>query len=161
MDYKDFHDGLISLASLLIIFSLTFIIGSIILKPYIALEPSQRDFILVVNIINLIFCFYFLLEGFRLDKVFRLEEKYIIKFGKRIGIITLLYLPHLFIFLILLTMDLHNLQLIMVYLILFIETLIIGVNFKEAYDLIFKEEAEKKLELDKNRKLYFDKQGKN
>ena len=156
MDYKDFHDGLISLASLLFIFSLTFIIGSIILKPYIALEPSERDFILVINFINILFCFYFLLEGFRLQKVFRLEEKYIIKFGRRIGIITLLYLPHLFIFLILLTMGLHNLQLIMVYLILFIELLIIGLVFKEVYDLIFKEEAERKLELDKNRKLYFD-----
>jgi len=156
MDYKDFHDGLISLASLLFIFSLTFIIGSIILKPYIALEPSERDFILVINFINILFCFYFLLEGFRLQKVFRLEEKYIIKFGRRIGIITLLYLPHLFIFLILLTMGLNNLQLIMVYLILFIELLIIGLVFKEVYDLIFKEEAERKLELDKNRKLYFD-----
>ena len=160
MDYKDFHDGLISLALLLIIFSLTFIIGSIVLKPYIALEPSQRDFILLINFINLLFCFYYLLEGFRLEKVFRLEEKHIIKFGKRIGIVTLLYLPHLFTFLLLFNMNLHNLQLLMVYLILIIEVLIIGVIFKESYDLIFKEEAERKLELDKNRKLYFDKQGK-
>ncbi|MFX1357670.1 MAG: hypothetical protein ACFFA8_10315 [Promethearchaeota archaeon] len=156
MDYKDFHDGLISLASLLFIFSLTFIMGSIILKPYIALEPSERDFILVINFVNIIFCFYFLLEGFRLQKIFRLEEKYIIKFGRRIGIITILYLPHLFTLFILLTMGLHSLQLIMVYLILFIELLIIGLIFKEIYDLIFKEEAERKLELDKNRKLYFN-----
>ncbi|MFX0056956.1 MAG: hypothetical protein ACFE85_14145 [Candidatus Hodarchaeota archaeon] len=159
MDYKDFHDGLISLASILFIFSLTFIIGSIVLKPYIALEPAERDYILIINTINLVFCCYYLLEGLRLDKIFKLEEKHVINFGKRIGIITLLFLPQLFTLLLLLTKGLHNLQLIMVYLILFIEILLIGLIFKETYDLLFKEEAERKLELDKNRKLYFDKEG--
>ena len=42
-------------------------------------------------------------------------------------------------------------------LIIFIEALLLGVVFKEVYDLIFKEEADRVFELKKNRKLYFEK----
>jgi hypothetical protein len=157
MDYKNFHDGLISLASILVVFSITFIIGSIILKPYIALEPAERDYIIITSTINIIFCVYYIIEGFKLDKIFCLEEKHIMKFGKRIGIVSLIYSPHTITFILLLTQGLNNLQLIMVFLILLIELLLIGMVFKEVYDLLFKAEFERKLELDKNRKLYFDK----
>lgn len=157
MDYKNFHDGLLSLSLVLFIFSLTFIIGSIILKPYIALEPSEKDFIVIIAFINLIFSIYYLIEALNLNKIFKLNERSIKIFAKRIGFITLIYSPHIFILSSLFFIDLHNLQIMMTSLIIFIEALLIGMIFKEVYDLIFREEAERQFELNKNRKLYFDK----
>ena len=157
MDYKYFHDGLLSLSVVQFVFSSTLLLGSIILKPYIALEPDERDFIILLALVNIIFSLYYLIEALRLDRVFRLEEKHIFNFGKRIGVISLLYMPHLFVFISLLFIDLHDLQLMMVILNLFIETLLLGVAFKEIYDILFKEETERKFELEQNRKLYFEK----
>ncbi|HUW90859.1 MAG TPA: hypothetical protein VMV43_10160 [Candidatus Nanopelagicaceae bacterium] len=157
MDYKYFHDGLLSLSVVQFVFSLTLLLGSIILKPYIALEPDERDFIILLALVNLVFSFYYLIEALKLESVFSLEEKHIFKFGKRIGVISLLYTPHLFVFISLLFIDLHDLQLMMVILNLIIETLLLGIVFKEIYDILFKEETERKFELEQNRKLYFEK----
>jgi len=157
MDYKDFHDGLLSLSLVLFIFSITFLFGSIVLKPFIGLEPSDRDFIIIISIINIIFSIYYMIEALRLNKIFKLDNRYIINFGKRIGIVSLIYIPQIFLVSSLLLRDLHNLQVMMTSLIIFIEILLLGVIFKEVYDLIFKEEAERKFELKKNRKLYFEK----
>jgi len=157
MDYKYFHDGLLSLSVVQIVFSSTLLLGSIILKPYIALEPDERDFIILLASVNLVFSFYYLIEALMLERVFSLEEKHIFKFGKRIGIISLLYTPHLFVFLSLLIIDLHDLQLMMVILNLIIEALLIGIVFKEVYDILYKGETERKFELEQNRKLYFEK----
>jgi len=98
-----------------------------------------------------------MIEAVRLNKIFKLDNKYIINFGKRIGIVSLIYIPQIFLISSLLLRDLHNLQIMMTGLIIFIEALLLGVVFKEVYDLIFKEEAERKFELKKNRKLYFEK----
>lgn len=157
MDYKDFHDGLLSLSLVLFIFSITFLIGSIVLKPFIALEPFDRDFIIIISIVNILFSIYYMVEALRLNKTFKLDNKYIIKFGKRIGIVSLIYVPQIFLVSSLLLRNLHNLQILMASLIIFIEALLLGVIFKEVYDLIFKEEAERQFELKKNRKLYFEK----
>ena len=157
MDYKDFHDGLLSLSLVLFIFSITFLIGSIVLKPFIGLEPSDRDFIIIISIVNIIFSIYYMIEALRLNKIFKLDNVYIINFGKRIGIVSLIYIPQIFLVSSLFLRDLHNLQIMMTSLIIFIEVLLLGVVFKEVYDLVFKEEAERKFELKKNRKLYFEK----
>lgn len=157
MDYKDFHDALLSISLILFIFSLTFIIGSIILKPYIGLNPSDRDFIIIVSLINIVFCSYYLTEALRLEKIFKLEDKYIYRFGKRLGIISLIYMPHSFFILSIFFRNLHNLQIMILFLILSIEILLLGVVFKEVYDLIFKDEADRKFELEKNRELYIEK----
>ena len=157
MDYKYFHDGLLSLSVVQFVFSSTLLLGSIILKPYIALEPDERDFIILLTLVNLAFSFYYLIEALNLDRVFCLEEKHIFKFGKRIGVVSLIYTPHLFVFISLLFIDLHDLQLMMVMLNLIIEILLLGIVFKEIYDLLFKEETERKFELEQNRKLYFEK----
>ena len=156
MDYKDFHDGLLSISLIQFIMSLTFLISSIVLKPYIALEPKERDFIVLLTVLNMSFSIYYVIEALRLEKVFKLEDKYVIKFGKRIGIVSLVYSPLYFTFFSLLFLDLHELQVMMVYLNLIIETLLLGVVFKEAYDLLFITEAERKFELEKNRKLYLE-----
>ena len=156
MDYKNFHDGLLSISLIQFIISLTFLISSIILKPYIALEPKERDFIVLLTVLNMSFSIYYIIEALKLEKVFKLEDKHVIKFGKRIGIVSLVYLPLYFTFFSLLFLNLHELQVMMVYLNLIIETLLLGVVFKEVYDLLFITEAERKFELEKNRKLYLE-----
>ena len=156
MDYKYFRDGLISLSSIQFIFSFTFLVSSIVLKPYIALEPKERDFIVFLTIINMIFGIYYLVEALKFEKVFRLEEKHILKFGKRIGIVSLLYSPHIFFLCSLLFFDLHNLQIMMIWIIIIIEILLLGILIKEIYDLLFKEETERKYEIEQNRKVYLE-----
>jgi amino acid transporter len=136
--------------------SLTFLIGSIVLKPYIALEPKERDFIVILTVLNMSFSIYYIIEALRLEKVFKLEDKHVFKFGKRIGIVSLVYSPLYLIFFSLLFLDLHELQVMIVYLNLIINTMLLGVVFKEVYDLLFITEAERKFELEKNRKLYLE-----
>jgi len=156
MDYKYFRDGLISLSTVQFIFSFTFLFTSILLKPYIALEPNERDYIILITIINMIFSIYYLLEALKFERVFKLEEKNIRIFGIRIGIVSILYLPHVFLLSSLLFLDLHNLQVMLIWLNLMIEILLLGILFKEIYDLLFKEEVERKFEIDQNRKFYFE-----
>ncbi len=156
MDYKEFRNGLLSLSSLLSLFSLTFLFSTIVLKPYIALEPIDRDFIVLICILNIIFSVYIILEGIHLKDVFKLEDKNIIKFGKRLGIITMIYFPNLLLFFSLLFKEQNNLQLLMIYLLLIIKVLLLGIIFKEVYDLVLKNPSDRKFELEKNRKLYFE-----
>lgn len=93
----------------------------------------------------------------KLERVFRLETKNIKKFGKRIGIVTLLYLPHLFWFITLFFRELHNLELMMVVLIVIMEVTLIGLVLKEVYDLLFLEEFSRDFEIEENRKKYIEK----
>ena len=160
MDFKDFKDGLTSLALLVFFFSLTLIIGSIVLKSYIGLEVQERNLIVLLCSINILFSFYYLLNAIRLEKVFKLENKNIIKFGKTIGIVTLIYIPHLFFFTSLFLRNLHNLEIIMIFLIFLMEIMLIGLVFKEVYDLLFMEESQRDFELDANRKQYIEKEKK-
>ena len=146
-------EGLLSISQCL---SFTFLFSSMLLKPYVALEPKERDFIAFVTIVNMIFNIYFLVEALKFEKVFRMEYKHIHKFGKRIGIVTLLYLPHVFIFSSLLFSDLHNLLVMIIWLSLVLEALLLGILFKEIYDLLFKKESERKFEIDQNRKIYLE-----
>ena len=156
MDYKYFRDGLLSLSLFLFLISLTLMIGSIILKPYIALEPLERDLIVVLTIIGQIISVYYLIEVLNIEKIIRYEIGYSMKFGKRIGIISIVFLPHLIFMYSLLFYHLHNLQVMMISLNLFIETILFGLIFKEVYDLLFMEESERFFELEKNRKLYLE-----
>jgi len=158
MDFKDFREGLISLALLIFIFSLTFIVGSIFLKPYINLEIEDQNFIIILNTINMIFSVYYLCEALRLEKIFKLEDKHIIKFGKRIGIITLFYISHFFLMGSLLFRELHILQNMMIVLIMLLELGLVGVVLKEAFDLVYLEESQRKLELEKNRRMYINRE---
>jgi hypothetical protein len=154
MDFKDFREGLLSLALLIFLFSLTFLIGSILLTPYINLKIEDQNYITVLTTVNIIFSVYYLFEALRLEKIFKLEDKHIVKFGKRIGFITLFYISHLFLMGSLLFRGLHNLQIMMIVLIMLLELGIFGIIFKEVYDLVFLEEAQRKIDLEKNRRLY-------
>ena len=130
--------------------------GSIILKPYIALEPHERDFIVVLMIINFPFCIYYGIEAQRLLKTFRLDDKHVLKFAKRIAIVNLIYSPHLFVVISMFFMDFHELQVMMVGLVVIMESLLVGLVFKEVYDLLFLDESIVKYELEENRKRYLD-----
>ncbi|MFX1345829.1 MAG: hypothetical protein ACFFBC_10265 [Promethearchaeota archaeon] len=133
-------------------------LSSILLKSYINLSVKDRDFIVLLCSINLLFSFYYIGEISRLEKIFKLENKNIIKFGKRIGVITLFYIPFLFLLISLLFRDTHNLERIIIFLIILIELLIIGVVFKEVYDLVFLEQTRRDFEIEENRKKYIDKE---
>lgn len=157
MDFKDFQNGLLSLALTLLIFSFTLIISSIVLKPYINNSIEQRNCLFLLSSGNLVFGFYCLWEFSKLEKTFKLESKNIVKFGKRIGLITIIYFPHLVLMIILVFRKLHNLVLIIVLLIIIVEILLIGLIFKETYDLVFLEETRRDFEIDENRTKYFEK----
>ncbi|MFX0027650.1 MAG: hypothetical protein ACFE8B_00450 [Candidatus Hermodarchaeota archaeon] len=156
MDFKDFHNGLLSLALTLLMFALTLMISSFVLKPYINSNIEERNCLILLSSGNIIFSIYCLWEFLKLKKTFKLENKNIIKFGKRIGIITVLYFPHLVFTFILLLGDLHSLVLIIIFLIFIIECILTGLIFKETYDLVFLEETRRDIEIEENRMKYFE-----
>ncbi|MFX1573464.1 MAG: hypothetical protein ACFFB0_11995 [Promethearchaeota archaeon] len=135
-------------------------IGSYLLQPYIALKTGERNFISILCGVNLVFCLYYLWQVVKTEKIFKLENKYIIKFGKNIGKVTILYIPHFFIFTSLFFKNLHNLELLMVGLISFMEILLICLVIKEVYDIVFQEESQRDFELEENRKKYLEKEKK-
>lgn len=101
---------------------------------------------------------YYLMEVIRLEKIFKLENKNIIRFGKRLGIVTILYIPHFFFLISLYFKNLHKLEVMMLFLISFIEALLISVALKEVYDLVFLEESQRNFRIDENRKKYIEKE---
>jgi len=126
------------------------------MKPYLHIEPHERDFIVVLMIINYPFCFYYGYEAYRALRIFSLEDRYIFKFAKRIGIVNLIYSPHLFVTISMFFMDFHELQVMMVGLIVIMEAMLVCLIFKEVYDLLFLDESTVKFELDENRTKYLD-----
>jgi len=131
-------------------------IGSIVLKPYISLESQERDLIIILCSINIFFSLYYLWNVLRLEKIFKLENKNIVKFGKKIGVVTLLYIPHAVLFASLFSRNLHNIEIIMVSLIFLMETMLIVVIFKEVYDLVFLEASQRDYVIEADRKKYLE-----
>ncbi|MHA1725632.1 MAG: hypothetical protein ACTSXH_12500 [Promethearchaeota archaeon] len=154
MDFRDYYQGLISLSFVLFVFSLTFMIGSYIMKPYIALEPGDLTFILILSSINLIFCTYYIVEARIFKNIFVLADKHLIRYGKRIGIVSSIYIPHVIFLFVLFFHQLHELEKLMLVLIIIMELSLLGLVFKEVHDLVFLEEQERKHELEKNRQRY-------
>ena len=155
MDFKDFHDGLFSSSLLLIIFSITLLYTSIFLKPFIALEPILRNYIIILSIFNLFFASLYLYCSLKIKKVFKLELKNIIKFGKTLTVINICYTPHFVFMISFFFFELHNLLFFMILLNSIIEFILLGIVYVEVYDLIFKKESERKFEIEKNQKYYF------
>ena len=135
-------------------------IGSIILKPFIGIQSQERDLIVILCSINIMFSLYYLWNALRLEKIFGLENKNIIKFGKIIGVVTLIKIPHVIIFATLLFRNLHNLEIMLISLIIFMEVMLIGVVLKEVYDLVFLDEARRGFEIEADRKKYVEKEKK-
>jgi hypothetical protein len=155
MDFKDFHDGLLSSSLLLIIFSITLLYTSIFLKPYIALEPIIRNYIILLSIFNLFFASLYLFCSVKEKKVFKLELKNILKFGKILTIINISYTPHFVFMLLIFLFELHNLLFFMILLNCIIEFTLLGIVYLEVHDLIFIKESDQKFEIEKNQKYYF------
>ncbi len=86
--------------------------------------------------------------------IFVLEDKHLIRYGKRIGIVSCIYLPHVVFLFLLFFRQLHELEKMMLALIIIMEISLLGLVFKEVHDLVFQEEQERKYELEKNRQRY-------
>ena len=154
VDFRDYYQGLTSLSFVLFAFSLTFMMGSYIMKPYIALEPEDLTLIMILSSINLFFSLYYLIEAKNFQKIFMLEDKNLIRYGKRIAIVSCIYLPHIITLISLIFRRLHEIEKLMLILIIFIELLLLGLVFKQVHDLLFLNEQERKYEFEKNRQKY-------
>ncbi len=154
MDFKEFHDGVLSLSLIIFIFSITLLIGSIVLNPYTGVQTQETTIIIILCIVNIFFSMYYLWNVIKMEKILRLETKNIIRFIKNIGIVTLIYLPHVSIFTILIFIDLHNLETLMISLIVLMEIIMIGVVLKEVYDINFQEESRRDTKIEIDRKKY-------
>ncbi len=154
VDFRDYYQGLVSLSLMIFIFSLTFMLGSVLMKPYIALEPNDLTMIIILCAINFFFCSYYLIEASLFNKVMRLEDKQLIRYGKRIGVISCFYLPHVAALITFAFQQIHGLEKMMLVLIILMELLLIGLVFKQVHDLVFKDQIEREYELEKNRKRY-------
>jgi len=157
MDFKVFHDGIVSGSLLLILFSTTLMMGAIVFKPYLALEPDDRNLIVILCAISLVFSVIYFFFGLKTKSVFKLELKNILRFVKILGFINVIFTPHLFFMLFLFTKEIHDLLFLIVIMNIFIELILIGLVYKEIMDLFFRQESEVKFEVEKNQKIYFEK----
>jgi hypothetical protein len=155
MDFKIFHDGLISSSITILLFSTTLMTGAIVFKPYLSLEPNDRNLIVILCVISLIFSVIYFFFGLKTKSVFKLELKNILRFMKLLGFINIIFTPHLFFMLFLFTKGFQNLLILIIFLNVIIEMILIGLVYKEIVDLFFKKESDVKFEVKKNQKLYY------
>ncbi|MFX1500468.1 MAG: hypothetical protein ACFFDH_05820, partial [Promethearchaeota archaeon] len=92
----------------------------------------------------------------KLQEIFKLETKIIIRFAKNIGLITLIYIPHVLIFVTMFFRFLNNLEILLISLIILLEIILMILVFKEVYDLIFTEESKRDFKIEDNRKKYLE-----
>ncbi|MFW9818333.1 MAG: hypothetical protein ACFFE5_01890 [Candidatus Thorarchaeota archaeon] len=156
MDFKDFHDALLSISLIIFIFSITLMISSIVLNLDIGIQFEESNLIITLSSINILFSLYYIWNVIKLEKVISLETKNIIRFIKKIGIITLSYLPHVILFIFLLFQNLNHLEFFMIIIIIFMEIFLIGVVLKEVYDLVFLEESRRDAKINRDRKKYVE-----
>jgi hypothetical protein len=127
LDLKEIQEGIISLSSLILLFSLTLIVVSILFKPYLVLKPSERDYIVAVSAVNFPFCIYYIIEAKRASAIRNLQEKYIINFIIRTSFVSLLYIPHLVFMGTILFKHVNVIEKVMVVVIVFLEFMVIGL----------------------------------
>ena len=131
-------------------------IGSILIRPYTFTQSQETNIIVILCSINIFFSLYYIWSILKLKEIFKLETKNIIKFVKIIGIVTLIYIPHVFAFANLFFRNLHNLEVLMISLITFVEILLIGIVLKEVYDLAFIEQSRRDMKIEEDRKKYIE-----
>jgi hypothetical protein len=96
--------------------------------------------IFILCLINFPLSIYFVVESLRIKKIVKLGEHYIINFGRRIGIVALIFIPHIIFFISLMIGDLNEILKIICALLVFFEILLIGLIGKEIYDLFILKE---------------------
>ncbi len=74
------------------------------------------------------------------------------------GVFTLIYIPNIILFALNFFIELHNLELVIISLVFFIEIMIVSLVFKEVYDILFMEESRRDFEIEVNRKKYIEKE---
>ncbi|MFX1391032.1 MAG: hypothetical protein ACFE9Z_13290 [Promethearchaeota archaeon] len=159
MDFKDFKEGLISSSLILFIFSFTLLIILLFLKSSINLSNDQRTFLTIISSLNLFISILYFLSALGLENIFKLENKNVIKFGKKVGVITIIYTPHLIILTIfVISIHLHSTVFFIIILIILIESILIILVFKEVYDLVLMEDSRRNFEIEANRKKYIEKE---
>lgn len=131
-------------------------ISSIVLNLDIGIQFEESNLIITLSSINILFSLYYIWNVIKLEKVISLETKNIIRFIKKIGIITLSYLPHVILFIFLLFQNLNHLEFFMIIIIIFMEIFLIGVVLKEVYDLVFLEESRRDAKINRDRKKYVE-----
>jgi hypothetical protein len=127
LDLREIQEGIVSIAVVILLFSITLIVISILFKPYLVLEPWERDYIVLVSGFNIPFCFYYIIEGIWVSTIRELHEKYTSKFIIRTGIVSVLYIPHLIFMIGFLLMDVNFLEKVMVIVVVVLEVFIIGL----------------------------------
>lgn len=127
LDVKEIQEGMVSLSAVILLFSITLIVISILFKPYLVLEPQERDYIVIISAINIPFCIYYLLEGLRISKIRDLHGKNTARFILRAGLVSIFYISHLIFLMGFLFMDVNIIEKVMVFVVAFLEMFIIGL----------------------------------
>ena len=65
------------------------------------------------------------------------------------------FTPHLFFLISVLLLNLHELQVLIILLNIILECVLIGIVYKQMYDLLLKNDAERKFEIERNQKYYY------
>jgi hypothetical protein len=151
MDLKIFHDGLISASLTLETFSLTLILEILLAKQNL---NHRSLFLIMLLSCNMLFCTYNILEGTRIKRIFKLENKNILKFVKRIGIINLIYTPHMIIYGVNFYYNIDDSLKVMAFLTYLLEIVLIVLIYKEVYDILLKNQLERNFDLSEDRALY-------
>ena len=127
IDLDEVQEGLISLSTVIIVFSVAIMVISIMFKPYLVLEPCERDYIVIVCGINIPFCIYYLIEAIRISSISGLDQKYTSKFILRTGIISIFYIPQLVSMMLILLADVNLIEKVIVFVVLVLEMGLVGL----------------------------------
>jgi len=130
IDLDEVQDGLLSLSTVILVFSVAIMVISILFKPYLVLEPYERDYIVIVYGMNIPFCIYYLIEALRISSISGLDRKYTSRFILRTGVISLLYIPQLVSMAVILIADVNLIEKTIVFVVLVLEIGLVGLIFR-------------------------------
>ncbi|TFG00340.1 MAG: hypothetical protein EU541_02640 [Promethearchaeota archaeon] len=130
LDLDEIQEGLISLSAIIFVFSIAIMIISILFKPYLILDPWERDYIVLVSGFNIPFCIYYAIEAIRLSEISGLDQKYTLKFILRTCVVSAIYIVHLVFLTQILFSEVILLEKIMVFILFLLEIFLIGIIFR-------------------------------
>lgn len=127
LDLREIQEEIISIAAVILLFSITLIVISILFKPYLVLEPQERDYIVLISGINIPFSLYYIIEGIRITPIRDLHEKYTSKFIIRTVLVSVFYTLHLLFMITILLMDVNLIEKVMVFVVIVLEIFMVGL----------------------------------
>jgi len=150
MDIDEFWDGLLSISFLIIIFSFAIIVISLNFNEIFSIDSGALEQIFILCLLDFPLSFYFIVESLRIKKFVNSEDHYIVNFGRRIGIVALIFIPHIIYFISLIIGELNGILKIACALLVFFELVLIGLIGKEIYDLFILKERRSYYNRNKN-----------